>query len=79
MEDPRQRTFRAAAKHVHQFLATGGRTVAVVLQYPEFASIEPVFAQLAAGDATLHSGMLTHFAGANMTGEWRRAMTCGEE
>ena len=44
--------------------------------YPEWASIEPAFAELEPGDCTFHNGLLAHGAGANATPRERRAMTC---
>lgn len=44
--------------------------------YPEWREIEPVCAACPAGSAVLHSGLVAHGAGANMTNRPRRAMTC---
>jgi phytanoyl-CoA hydroxylase len=45
--------------------------------YPEFSEIEPVAAEMKAGDAGFHNGLTAHAAGPNMTPRPRRAMTCG--
>lgn len=45
--------------------------------YPEFKQTTPVFAEMKAGDCSFHNGYTIHGAGANMTPNWRRAMTCG--
>jgi len=45
--------------------------------YPEFRKIEPVAAEMKAGDAGFHNGLIAHAAGPNMTPRPRRAMTCG--
>lgn len=45
--------------------------------HPEFASIEPVVAEMPAGSCTFHNGLTVHGAGANLTPRPRRAMTCG--
>ena len=34
-------------------------------------------APMKAGSCSFHNALLVHGAGANMTGGWRRAMTCG--
>jgi phytanoyl-CoA hydroxylase len=44
--------------------------------YPEWLSIEPVAAPVRAGGAIFHNGLVAHAAGANMTNNPRRAMTC---
>jgi ectoine hydroxylase-related dioxygenase (phytanoyl-CoA dioxygenase family) len=53
-----------------------GDVGALVDVYPALARIEPRAVELAAGGAVVHNGMTVHGAGANMTGRWRRAMTC---
>ena len=45
-------------------------------QYPEFQTIEPVPAEMKAGAAGFHNGLMAHAAGPNMTPFSRRAMTC---
>ena len=45
-------------------------------QYPDFARIEPVAVEAAAGDALFHNGLTAHAAGPNLTTGYRRAMTC---
>ena len=44
--------------------------------YPEFGSIEPIAAEMKAGDVGFHNGLTAHAAGPNMTPRPRRAMTC---
>jgi len=44
--------------------------------YPEFQNIEPVAAEMKAGDVGFHNGLTAHAAGPNMTPRPRRAMTC---
>ncbi len=44
--------------------------------YPEWTSLDPVYAEMKAGDASFHNGLTAHGAGANMTPRARRAMTC---
>ncbi len=44
--------------------------------YPEFRHIDPVAAEMKAGDAGFHNGLMAHAAGANMTNNTRAAMTC---
>lgn len=44
--------------------------------YPEFRNINPVAAEMKAGDASFHNGLMAHAAGANMTNDNRAAMTC---
>jgi ectoine hydroxylase-related dioxygenase (phytanoyl-CoA dioxygenase family) len=44
--------------------------------YPQFAKATPVAAPMRAGSCSFHNGLTIHGAGANMTGAWRRAMTC---
>ena len=44
--------------------------------YPEFQGIEPVAAEMKAGDVGFHNGLTAHAAGPNMTPRPRRAMTC---
>ena len=53
-----------------------GDVCALFELYPELEGIEPLAVELAAGGAIVHSGLTVHAAGANMTGRWRRAMTC---
>lgn len=45
-------------------------------EYPEFREIEPVAAEMKAGSAGFHNGLMAHAAGPNMTPYSRRAMTC---
>lgn len=45
--------------------------------YPEWRQIEPVPCPCPAGSAVWHNGLTAHAAGANMTPQPRRAMTCG--
>ena len=45
-------------------------------QYPELRSVDPVPADLKAGDAGFHNGLTAHGAGPNMTPRPRRGMTC---
>ncbi len=45
-------------------------------EYPEFREIEPVAAEMKAGSAGFHNGLIAHAAGPNMTPHPRRAMTC---
>ncbi len=49
---------------------------AIFDMYPEFRNQEPVRATMKAGTASFHNGMCVHGAGANMTTQPRRAMTC---
>ena len=44
--------------------------------FPQFKNVEPIAAEMKAGDGGFHNGLTTHGAGANMTPRWRRAMTC---
>jgi ectoine hydroxylase-related dioxygenase (phytanoyl-CoA dioxygenase family) len=44
--------------------------------YPEWAHLKAVPAPCAAGSAVFHNGLVAHGAGANMTPNPRRAMTC---
>ena len=45
--------------------------------YPEWKQIEPQCAPCPAGSIAWHNGLVAHGAGANMTIQHRRAMTCG--
>jgi ectoine hydroxylase-related dioxygenase (phytanoyl-CoA dioxygenase family) len=54
----------------------GRRIDALFEVYPEFRSINPVAAEVKAGDASFHNGLIAHAAGANMTNANRAAMTC---
>lgn len=45
--------------------------------YPQLADAQSVAAPMKAGSCSFHNALLVHGAGANMTGGWRRAMTCG--
>ena len=45
--------------------------------YPEYINTKPVMAEMKAGDCGFHNGFTIHGAGANMTPNWRPAMTCG--
>ena len=38
--------------------------------------VEPIAAEMKAGDGGFHNGLTSHGAGPNMTPGWRRAMTC---
>jgi phytanoyl-CoA hydroxylase len=49
---------------------------AVFEMYPEFRTAEPFQAAMPAGACSFHNGMTIHGAGANMTHQARRAMTC---
>lgn len=54
-----------------------GQNIADLMKvYPEWRAIEPACAACRAGSAVLHSGLVAHGAGANMTNRPRRAMTC---
>lgn len=44
--------------------------------YPQCKNMTPVYAEMKAGDCSFHNGYAIHGAGANMTPNWRRAMTC---
>ena len=44
--------------------------------YPEFRKLDPIAAEMKAGDAGFHNGLIAHAAGANMTNNTRAAMTC---
>jgi len=44
--------------------------------YPEFNDCEVVTGEMKAGSCGFHNGITAHAAGANMTSNWRRAMTC---
>jgi ectoine hydroxylase-related dioxygenase (phytanoyl-CoA dioxygenase family) len=44
--------------------------------HPEFKKVSPVCAAMKAGSCSIHNGLVIHGAGANMTPNWRRAMTC---
>ena len=46
-------------------------------EFPQFKEVDPVVAEMKAGDAGFHNGLLAHGAGPNMTPRWRRAMTAG--
>ena len=45
--------------------------------YPDFVNLPSMAAPMKAGSCSFHNALLVHGAGANMTGGWRRAMTCG--
>ena len=45
--------------------------------YPQWKDIMASPAEMKAGSASFHNGLIAHGAGANMTPGWRRAMTCG--
>ena len=45
--------------------------------YPQWQDIMAAPAEMKAGSASFHNGLIAHGAGANMTPGWRRAMTCG--
>jgi ectoine hydroxylase-related dioxygenase (phytanoyl-CoA dioxygenase family) len=45
--------------------------------YPDFVNMPSMAAPMKAGSCSFHNALLVHGAGANMTGGWRRAMTCG--
>ena len=45
--------------------------------YPQWKEIMAAPAEMKAGSASFHNGLIAHGAGANMTPGWRRAMTCG--
>ena len=45
--------------------------------YPDFVNLPSMSAPMKAGSCSFHNALLVHGAGANMTGGWRRAMTCG--
>ena len=45
--------------------------------YPQWENIMAAPAEMKAGSASFHNGLIAHGAGANMTPGWRRAMTCG--
>ena len=45
--------------------------------YPQWKNIMAAPAEMKAGSASFHNGLIAHGAGANMTPGWRRAMTCG--
>ena len=45
--------------------------------YPDFVNLPSVAAPMKAGSCSFHNALIVHGAGANMTGGWRRAMTCG--
>jgi ectoine hydroxylase-related dioxygenase (phytanoyl-CoA dioxygenase family) len=45
--------------------------------YPQWADKEAVAVSIKAGSCSVHSGLMPHGAGANMTPGRRRAMTCG--
>ena len=45
--------------------------------YPEFKEIQSVSGAMKAGSCSFHNGLTIHGAGANMTANLRRAMTCG--
>jgi ectoine hydroxylase-related dioxygenase (phytanoyl-CoA dioxygenase family) len=44
--------------------------------YPLWREVDPVGCPCAAGTAVFHNGLTAHGAGANMTNQPRRAMTC---
>jgi phytanoyl-CoA hydroxylase len=44
--------------------------------YPQLSKSSSVAVPMKAGSCTFHNGLTVHGAGANMTGGWRRAMTC---
>ena len=43
---------------------------------PEIRKLDPIAAEMKAGDAAFHNGLIAHAAGANMTNNTRAAMTC---
>lgn len=45
--------------------------------YPEMRTIQPVVAEMKAGDCSFHNGLTAHGAGVNMTNGRRVAMACG--
>lgn len=45
--------------------------------FPELTTIKPQPVPVKAGDCVFFNGMVVHGAGANMTPDYRRAMTCG--
>jgi phytanoyl-CoA hydroxylase len=42
---------------------------------PRLADVEPVLVEVDRGDAVVHSGMVVHASGANLSPRWRRALT----
>ena len=44
--------------------------------YPQWSNQTAVAAEMKAGSCSFHNGLLAHGAGANMTPQYRRAMTC---
>ncbi len=44
--------------------------------YPQWRAVEPAACPCKAGSAVFHNGLTAHGAGANMTNQPRRAMTC---
>jgi phytanoyl-CoA hydroxylase len=44
--------------------------------YPEFKDCDVIPGEMKAGSCGFHNGITAHGAGANMTPNWRRAMTC---
>ncbi len=54
----------------------GGDVGRLFESYPELANVQPVPVELKAGGAIVHNGLTVHGAGANMSPQWRRAMTC---
>jgi ectoine hydroxylase-related dioxygenase (phytanoyl-CoA dioxygenase family) len=52
-----------------------GELGAIFELYPELASVEAVPVEIPAGGAIVHSALVVHAAGANLTPRWRRAMT----
>lgn len=45
--------------------------------YPEMRTIQPLVAEMKAGDCSFHNGLTAHGAGVNMTTGRRLAMSCG--
>jgi ectoine hydroxylase-related dioxygenase (phytanoyl-CoA dioxygenase family) len=49
---------------------------AIFQVYPQFVKAKSVAAPMKAGSCSFHNGLTIHGANANMTGGFRRAMTC---